>query len=192
MLLPAAQYGDWKAVKKRMRDVVARIKRGERIVDVMSQGGMLDTKDTPGMLVLAGERPDTAQNFHCFVPWSPLHIAWFDIRVPPPDPALDSQVFNDSLTVPWGILGLMAHDNQFWLLSADRREPFLQAVLRVWDDLNAVGARYYGAIQGQDLWSVPNNLHFVLANKGVPTELLRAPLPPGGPRELLKYASVAS
>lgn len=33
----------------------------------------------------------------------------------------------------------------------------------------------------------PNNLHFVLANLGVPSDALRAPLPPEGPRGLLKY-----
>jgi hypothetical protein len=34
---------------------------------------------------------------------------------------------------------------------------------------------------------VPNNLHFVLANLGVPTDVLRAPLPPEGTRALLRY-----
>ncbi len=52
-----------------MRGIVARLKRGERIIDVMTEGGMLDTNDSPGMLVLAGERPGAALNFHCFAPW---------------------------------------------------------------------------------------------------------------------------
>jgi hypothetical protein len=192
VLLPAAMYGDWQTVKKRMRGIVARLKRGERIIDVMSESGMLDTNDTPGTFVLAGERPGSTQNFHCFMPWKPLWMAWFDIRVAPPDPTLCEQVFHDSLTVPWGVIGLMGHENQSWFWSGERSEPFLQAVLSVWDDLYAVGARYQWSIQCQDLWSIPNNLHFVLANMGVPHERLRAPLPPGGPRELLKYARIAS
>jgi len=39
---------------------------------------------------------------------------------------------------------------------------------------------------------VPNNLHFVLANMGVPGDVLRAPPPPEGPRALLRYARAQS
>jgi hypothetical protein len=35
-------------------------------------------------------------------------------------------------------------------------------------------------------------LHSIFANLGVPHDLLRAPLPPGGPRTLLKYVRGAS
>jgi len=68
-----------------------------------------------------------------------------------------------------------------------RHEPFLHAVLAAWDELDAVGPRYYAVVQGQRLWSVPNNLHYVLATMGVPAEILRAPLPAEGPRALLQY-----
>jgi hypothetical protein len=43
----------------------------------------------------------------------------------------------------------------------------------------------------QRLWTLPNNLHYVLANMGVPNDALRAPLPPGGPRALLQHAQYA-
>jgi hypothetical protein len=85
------------------------------------------------------------------------------------------------------VLGLLAHDSQSWLLPASRYRPLLHAALEVWLELDAVGSRYYWAVQGQQLWAVPNNLHFVLANLGVSTELLNAPLPPEGPRALLRY-----
>ena len=62
----------------------------------------------------------------------------------------------------------------------------------VWDDLDAVGPRYYAAVQGQRLWSLPTGLHYVLANMGVPNDVLRAPLPAEGPRVLLRYARAAS
>jgi len=61
------------------------------------------------------------------------------------------------------------------------------AALEVWPELDAVGPRYYSAVQGRPLWSMPNNLHFVLANLGVPNDVLRAPLPQEGPRALLRY-----
>jgi hypothetical protein len=83
----------------------------------------------------------------------------------------------------------MAHDNQAWFSSAERYEPFLRAVIHVWDELRAVGPRYYWATQGEDLWSIPNNLHFVLANMGVPHDRLRAPLPADGLGAMVKHAS---
>ncbi|HEX8114468.1 MAG TPA: hypothetical protein VF516_42355 [Kofleriaceae bacterium] len=43
--------------------------------------------------------------------------------------------------------------------------------LEAWPELDAVGARYYGAVQGRRLWDMPNNLHFVLANLGVPNDV---------------------
>lgn len=81
----------------------------------------------------------------------------------------------------------MYWDNRSWLYPTARHEPFLHAALAAWDELDAVGARYYVAVQGERLWSTPNNLHYVLGNMGVPNELLRAPLPPEGPRALLRY-----
>lgn len=77
-------------------------------------------------------------------------------------------------------------------LSKDRHQPFLHAVLAAWDEFDAVGPRYYAAVQGQRLWSLPTGLHYVLANMGVPNDILRAPLPPGGPRDLLQYARAQS
>ncbi len=82
----------------------------------------------------------------------------------------------------------MAHDNQSWLSTAARYEPFLQAALRVWDELLAIGKRYYWAAQGEDLWSIPNNLHFVLANMGLPYNHLRAALPADGLAAILRHA----
>jgi hypothetical protein len=98
-------------------------------------------------------------------------------------------IFRDSLSASWGVLGLLAFDNTLWFYADEERyEPFLDAALSVWDELDAVGPRYYVAVQGKSLWSIPNSLHYILANMGVPHDLLRTPLPPAGPRALLKYA----
>ena len=192
MLLPAVQYGDWRDVKKRMRKIVTRIKRGESIVDVMTEGGMLDVAKHPGMVLVGGLMHAGWTNFHCFVPWKPLGDALRDIRATP-DPALEAKIFNESLRVPWGVLGLLSFDNQPWFYGHEEwYEPFLEAALSVWNELDAVGSRYYIALQGQRLWSIPNSLHYVLANMGVPHDLLRAPLPPEGPRALLKYVRIPS
>jgi len=68
MLLPAVQYGDWRDVKKRMRKIVTRIKRGEGIVDVMTEGGMLEVEKNPGMAIVGGLVHTGWTNSHCFVP----------------------------------------------------------------------------------------------------------------------------
>ncbi len=193
MLLPAIQYGPWSAVKKRMRTVVSQLKRGHDLGEVMTRDGMLDTSAHPGMLVLSGIMTGPVPNFHCFMPWK---LAWpplFDMRTTPTSPVpMEDEIFEASLRTPWGILGLLAFESQLWLRPTTRHEPFLHAVLEAWSELDAVGARYYAAVQGERLWSVPNNLHYVLANMGVPTEILNAPLPAEGPRALLRYARPAS
>jgi hypothetical protein len=108
------------------------------------------------------------------------------------DPAVNGAIFEASLSAPWGVLGLLPYGNHPWLIPETRFEPFVHAVLKVWDELDAVGPRYYAALEGKRLWQVTNTLHFALANMGVPTEALRAPLPAEGPRGLLRYARVAS
>jgi hypothetical protein len=175
-----------------MRKVVTRIKRGDSIVDVMTEDGMLDVANHPGMVVLGGLVHAGSTNFHCFVPWKPLGDALRDVRAAP-DPVLEAKIFHESLRAPWGVLGLLSFDSQPWFYGHEEwYQPFLDAALGVWDELDALGARYYVALQGQSLWAVPNSLHYVLANLGVPHDLLRAPLPPEGPRSLLKYVRIAS
>ena len=187
MLLPAVQYGPWSVVKKRMRTVVSQLKRGEELGEVMIRDGMLDTSAYPGMLVLAGIVHGSVTSFHCSMPWRKAWDALFDPNTPTVPTPIEDAIFEASLRTPWGILGLLASDSQSWLIPTSRHEPFLHAALATWDELDAVGARYYVAVQGERLWSVPNNLHYVLANMGVPNEILRAPLPAEGPRALLRY-----
>jgi hypothetical protein len=174
-----------------MRKIVTRIKRGESIVEVMTEDGMLDVAKHAGMVIAGGTVHTGWTNFHCFVPWRPLVDALWDIRVPS-DLALEAKIFDESLRVPWGVLGLLTHDSQVWFLDEARFQPFLDAVIRAWDEFDSIGPRYFSSVQGTTLWSIPNNLHYVLANMGVPHDLLRAPLPADGPRGLLRYVRVAN
>jgi len=86
--------------QERMRKIVTRIKRGESIVKVMTEDGMLDVAKHPGMVLVGGLMHAGWTNFHCFVPWKPLGDALRDIRVTP-DPALETKIFDDSLHAPW-------------------------------------------------------------------------------------------
>jgi hypothetical protein len=185
--LPAIQYGDWKTVKRRMQRVVTQLKRGADLVEVMTADGMLDTETTPGLLVMHGIRQGSDLNFHCFAPWKLAFDSFAAAENPDVFATVEDAIFDVSLRTPWGVLGLLCPENQFWLIPASRHRPLLHAALEVWPELNAVGARYYWAVQGERLWSLPNNLHYVLAKLGVPTDVLRAPLPPVGPRALLRY-----
>jgi hypothetical protein len=192
MLLPAIQYGPWSVVKKRMRTVISQLKRGKELGEAMTREGVLDTSDYPGMLVLSGITTGPTPNFHCFMPWKKAWDELFDPHTPTVPTPIEDAIFETSLRTPWGILGLLAYESNSWLIPTTRHEPFLHAVLGAWSELDAVGARYCDSFYGKQLWSVPNNLHYVLANMGVPTEILNAPLPAEGPRALLRYARPAN
>jgi hypothetical protein len=187
LLAPAVQYGDWAIVSKRMRRIVTRISRGEGVVAVLSEDGLLDVDEHAGRMIVGGRVLAGGTDFHCFMPWRTL---WQKLLE---DPGTMDAVFRESLSAPWGVLGLLTMDNTPWFYGNEERyEPFLDAALKVWDELDAVGPRYYIAFQGESLWSIPNSLHYILANMGVPHDLLRAPLPPEGLRALLRYARIAS
>jgi hypothetical protein len=186
MQLPAIQYGDWKAVKKRMVRVTTQLKRGADLIDVMTADGMFDTATTPGLLSMFGIITGRVASFHCFMPWRTLWDAVVDEANPSVRSPIEDAIFAASLRTSWGVLGLLAHDSQSWLIPASRHRRLLDAALEVWPELDAVGERYAVGGMPRRLWSVPNNLHFVLANLGTPSEVLRAPLPPEGPRGLLK------
>jgi len=172
-----------------MGKVVTQLKRGADLIEVMTHDGMLDTAENAAWLLMIKSTRGPELHFQCFAPWRLADDVLRDQRTEPSAPsAVEEAVFAASLRTSWGILGLMSSDNQPWLIPRQRHQPFLDAALEVWEELDAVGPRYYAALQGRPLWSVPNNLHYVLANMGVPNDLLRAPLPAGGPRGLLRYA----
>jgi hypothetical protein len=85
------------------------------------------------------------------------------------------------LSTPWGLLGVLAPVNQIVVYPPHLHRPVLKAAVKHWDALDDVGARYtVGLREGARLWDVTTNLHYVLAQVGVPQSQLRAPLPRGG------------
>src|SRR5262249_9886129 len=142
---------------------------------------------TPGLLSMFGIITGPQANFHCFMPWRTLWDAVIDEDEPSVPSSIENAIFAASLRTSWGVLGLLAHDSQSWLIPASRHRQLPVAALAVGPELDAVGERYAVGDQPRRLWSVPNNLHFVLANLGVPPAQLDASLPPDGPRALLAY-----
>ena len=143
---------------------------------------MIDTADRPGLVVMVRSILGSEPHFHCFAPW---RLAWETTSLAE---SIADAIFVESLQVPWGILGLMSSDNGPWVWPEQRHQPFLDAALSFWDELDAVGARYYVVGKAERLWNTARNLKYVLANMGVPNDVLRAPLPPEWPRALLRYA----
>jgi hypothetical protein len=143
---------------------------------------MIDTSNHPGDIVMIRSILGPVPNFHCFAPW---RVVWETGALPE---LVTDAMFAASLTTSWGVLGLMSSDNGPWIWPAAHRQPFLHAALSFWGELDAVGPRYLWTYPPERLWRVAQGLHYVLANMGVPNDVLSAPLPPEGPRGLLRYA----
>ena len=112
MLLPTLQHGNWKDVRPRVKAVLRRLKRGEDFLKVVAEDGMLNTETTDGMLIVGGTMRSGPTNFHCHEPWKHLGDT---IAGDESGRALEEQIFRSSLTVPWGVLGLMTPACTLWL-----------------------------------------------------------------------------
>ncbi|WP_218082116.1 hypothetical protein [Anthocerotibacter panamensis] len=197
--VPSCFYGRYSEVKSRCKKAVTALKRGKTWEEAVDTSSMVDTIATPGLIVLDGPSSlvGGTLNFHCYPLLSQVQAAITEKRLLP---EVEETIFRASLQTVWGVLGLIAQTNVMWFAILhltpeyhiqplkERYQPFLDAVLKFWDELYAEGERYTnGSNTGTDLWSNSSNLKYVLANMGVPTELLQAPLPMGGIETLLSY-----
>lgn len=184
MEIPDLFYGRYAEVNARCYRLVRRLARGVAWSEAVD-GQLVDTRDRPGLLVLNGPSPmlGGVAQFQCYLPHFRVRNAVGQRRL---SADVEAAVFATSLETAWGFLGLLAPANVMWVNARERYWPLLQAGLRYWSVLDAEGARYsLGMADGQPLWSVPNNLKYVLANLGVPVAALQVPLPPGGLAELI-------
>lgn len=189
MQIPRVFYGVYRDVKRETSKVVTQLRKGRDWDEAVSASGFLDTDEirvnreaVSGFIVLDGPDPMVGGEPHFHI-WT----LWWQImeREETLYTDLMSTVFEKSLTTPWGTLGLVAYKNHFWLYPKARHRPFIRAVRTYWETLDAVGARYTnGRRIGQSLWSLHTDIKYALANLGVPTETLSAPLPPGGFAEI--------
>jgi hypothetical protein len=194
MKLPAHFYGLYREVKRRNAKIITQLCKGADWMELIEAGGFLNVELTPGFVVMNGPSSLLGGEPH-FQMW---HL-WFQIweqsfsfeGKPRVSEALAEEVFERSLTRPWSTLGLVAHRGQDWLYEKHRYRPFLHAVRQYWELFDSIGARYSnGSRQGSRLWSSPNAIKYVLANLGIPTDVLRSPLPPGGLFELVDRAEL--
>jgi hypothetical protein len=184
MKIPIALYGLTKEVTSSCRKAISAFRRGGPWLEVF--GESIDSHRVPGLFALEGPSPllGGAPHFHLYRPKRELERAIDEGRIPP---ARMEVMFEESLTEPWGLLTLMGQLNYHFFQESPQRRAFVEAVARVWDVLDAEGARYsLGSRAGRTLWGLPILVHYALANEGVPNEVLAAPLPPGGLRALLE------
>jgi hypothetical protein len=168
-------HGRYKEVAARTRGALKRLTGAASWSDAIEGSGLVDVESTPGLLVMHGPNPLLAQSTD-FQLFAPHRLARDAVPERLPREALPS-IFEDSLRTSWGALCLMSQGNSTWLARPERHGPFLSAVLRYWDEWDTLGERFsWGSTHGQRLWEIPTTLKFVLANRGVETARLQAPL----------------
>lgn len=180
MIIPAALVGDYATAKREVKKAVSRFRQGSGWNESFALGGTVDTRDAPGLILLDGPNPllGRDQHIHAYLPLAMLTAAFASRRIPREQ---GDVVFRESLDSGNGILGLLATANQVWVYPPDRHKPFLDAVSASWHMLEEEGERYsVGMATGASLWSLPSNLKFVLARRGVDVPVLNSPLPARG------------
>ena len=188
MQVPRIIHGEYRFVDARLRgriDACGALVGARDWDDPLQVDDLIDTAVVPGLHVLNPPGPllEADLHYHVFLPLTIL-LELVDTGRAPPE--VEQEVFDTSLTTPWGTLGLLAPANRMWLFAPERHRPFLQAASAFWPTLDAEGARYtVGSATGAPLWSIGSNLKYVLANLGVPAPTLASPLPAGGPASLL-------
>lgn len=191
MLIPDFLHGLYRQALSNSRKKVTMLAHVGTWHEV-TQSAMLDTTTQPGQIVLHGPSPllGSSPHFHVYTLHMLIQEAWAKGRLT--EETIDS-VFEESLWSPWSLLGLLAQTNMIWIYPESRRKPLLMACLHFWEVLCVEGSRYTnGSNSGATLWELHSNLKFVLANFGVPTSILNAPLPNNDLRSVLSYVEHGS
>lgn len=183
--LPAIAYGPFADVRQRVSDAIRRFAAGEPWHEALAAGDAVAPGTSPGLIVLNGPAPmlEAELHFHAFLP---LSLVLEGVQARKIDESRKRQAVQESLSTPWGLLSILAPVNQILVYPPELHRPILQAAVRWWDTLDAVGPRYtVGLREGAWLWNVTTNLHYVLGQVGLNNEQLRAPLPAGGLRAII-------
>ncbi|HVV53529.1 MAG TPA: hypothetical protein VHO06_27985 [Polyangia bacterium] len=180
MEIPAALYGTQKEVSGRVRAMVKEIGAGAPLGTAVGVE-RINTNTTAAMIVLQGRSRLISQipTIHIYEPLFEIRLAVSQQKLPR---EITERLFEEALTEPWSVLSLIASANQMWVYPESRHRLFWDRVVEWWPIFEAVGPHYtYGGSQETELWSVPNNVHYVAVHLGVPEEVVkRRPLPPGG------------
>jgi hypothetical protein len=183
--LPAISYGPFADVRQRVSGAIERFAAGEPWHEALAAGDAVTPSTSPGLIVLNGPAPmlASAPHFHAFLP---LSLVLEGVQAQKINESRMRQAVQESLSTPWGLLGILAPVNQMLVYPPALHRPILQGAVRWWDTLDSVGPRYtVGLREGARLWNVTTNLHYVLGQVGLNNEQLRAPLPASGLRAIV-------
>ena len=171
LLLPKLMYGRYRDVRPRLMRISQRMRKGQDWLPLVEQDGFLDVADTPGLIV--GDGPSTLlgadEHFQMWLLWTLARKGGMrDIR------DIEESIFQQSLSTPWTVLGLVMSRNDGWFWNHSHHHRFLEAVCPHWDEFAAIGPRYtLGRQPGKNLWETHNTVLFVLGNQGIPLDQLR-------------------
>jgi hypothetical protein len=188
MQVPASIYGEYPEVKRRMRRLVPKMKRGASFEEAVGAAQLIDTAEYEGDILLSDADRDFAgrQDFH------PIYVLDHVLGglvdgILPRD--MEEAVFNTCLGSAWGVLLLLPHTLCTWVKPKHRWVPFLQAAARFWPILEAEGSRYvYVMTAPKPLTHTITTVDYILANAGIfrgGPDLLR---PPNWPALIEAYA----
>ncbi|WP_428266003.1 hypothetical protein [Haliangium sp.] len=136
---------------------------------------MLDTVDTPGLIVLNGPSRLVGgePHFHIYVPLEQVSLATLPGNERLPQEAL-GPLFETALEEAWSTLALQGRANQSWVWPAENHLPFLRASIRFWPSFDEAPRYSNGINVGERLGQLNLMVHYVLVNLGVPQEALLA------------------
>lgn len=201
MQIPSLLYGQAGEVRKRCRRAFRHHARNQqRFWEAFAADDMIDTADHQGLISVEGTY-SSGKNETLYCCSMPLYLFVIDRQIER-TPAMEEEIFSTGLEAPWRLLCMFSRQTMYsWFRThdparfrPDRFARYVMAILRYWDVLDAEGARYAGGLAKPEahLWDVADALKFVLANLGVPHNLLREPLPQvGGLYALLSQADPA-
>lgn len=190
LAFPALEYGQFIAVRRRVSAAVRHFAAGEPWYQALAIEDIVLPDTAPGLIVLAGPAPllGGESHFHAFFP---LSLVLESARKGKINEARKQEVVYQSLSTPWGLLGILAPVNQILVYPPELHRPILQAAVHWWDTLDSVGPRYtVGLREGARLWDITTNLHYVLGQVGLSSEQLRVPLPAGGIRAIIPTGTI--
>lgn len=187
MQIPRLLCGSAKSVATVCRRHVTQFLRGSPWIDADVE--LVSDRDAPGLILLNGSSPllGGEEHVHAYAPFWELAKVIDSGRA---TLVVATRAFDEALEQPWSILGLLSQMNYRWFDEPSRADRFFAAMVRHWDTLDAVGARYtMGSRTGERLWALPHLLKYVLANRGVSQTDLDGPLPSGGLGALMRVSA---
>ena len=187
MLVPRFVHGLTRDVKKESLRRVRLFQKGASWAEATADE-LVDVATLPGLIVLDGPYPNVGFEPHTHI-YSPFRWAWLTLikqfdSTSEQERALYwramSGIFFDAVQTPWGVLGMLDDSTGTWMRLEEHHWPYIQAVERRWDELEAIGDRYSGGSQSPSpLWHFGSAAYYALCALGLSREDLHAIRPQG-------------